>query len=65
MVANDALASSNSVDVTIVGLTGKQIDVRLDPGWTDSYPGDPPGFDLGDGRTRAILLDTPDRGVIP
>ena len=64
MVANDALATSEPVDVTIGGLTGKQIDVRLDPGWTESCPGDPPGFDLGDVRTRAILLDTPDRGVI-
>lgn len=64
MVANDALATSEPVDVTIGGLTGKQVDVRLDPGWTESCPGDPPGFDPGDGRTRAILLDTPDRGVI-
>ena len=64
MVANDALATSEPVDVTIGGLTGKQIDVRLDPGWTESCPGDPPGFDLGDGRTRAILLDTPVNGVI-
>ena len=64
MVANDALATSEPIDVTMGGLTGKQIDVQLDPGWTESCPGDPPGFDLGDGRTRAILLDTPDRGVI-
>jgi hypothetical protein len=64
MVANDALAISEPVDVTIGGLTGKQIDVRLDPAWTESCPGDPPGFDLGDGRTRGILLDSPDRGVI-
>ena len=64
MVANDALATSEPVDVTIGGLTGKQVDVRLDPGWTESCPGDPPGFDLGDGRTRAILLDTPVNGVI-
>ena len=64
VVANEALATSEPVDVTIGGLTGKQIDVRLDPGWTESCPGDPPGFDLGDMRTRVILLDTPDRGVI-
>ena len=43
---------------------GQQIDVQLDPGWTESCPGDPPGFDFGDMRTRVILLDTPDRGVI-
>jgi hypothetical protein len=64
MVANEALATSEPIDVSIGGLTGKQVDVRLDPGWTDSCPGDPPTLDLGDGRTRAILLDTPDRGVI-
>jgi hypothetical protein len=64
VVANDALATSEPVDVTIGGLTGKQIDVQLDPGWTDSCPGDPPTLDLGDMRSRGILLDTPDRGVI-
>ena len=64
VVANDALAASESIDVTIGGLTGKQIDVQLDPGWTETCPGDPPGLDLADMRTRGILLDTPDRGVI-
>lgn len=64
VVANEALATSEPVDVTIGGLTGKQIDLQLDPGWTESCPGDPPGFDLADARTRAILLDTADRGVI-
>ncbi len=64
MAANDALATSEPLDVTIGGLAGKQIDVRLDPGWTESCPGDPPGFDLGDTRARGILLDAPDRGVI-
>jgi len=64
MVANEALATSEPIDVTIGGLTGKQIDVRLDPAWTERCPGDPPTADLGDGRTRGILLDAPDRGVI-
>src|SRR4051812_17381257 len=64
MTANEALDTSEPVDVTIGGLTGKQIDVRLDPGWTESCPGDPPGSDLGDGRTRGILLDAPDGRVI-
>ena len=36
MVANEALATSEPIDVTIGGLTGKQIDVRLDPGWTEA-----------------------------
>ena len=64
MVANEALATSEPIDVTIGGLTGKQVDVQLDPGWTERCPGDPPTLDLGDMRTRGILLDTPDRGVI-
>ncbi len=64
MVANEALATSDPIDVTIGGLTGKQVDVRLDSGWTDTCPGDPPTLDLGDGRTRAILLDAPDGRVI-
>ena len=64
MVANEALAASEPVDVTIGGLTGKQVDLRLDPGWTETCPGDPPTFDLADTRTRVILLDSPDRGII-
>ena len=64
VVANDALATSEPVDVTIGGLTGKQIDVQLDPAWTETCPGDPPTLDLGDMRGRGILLDTADRGVI-
>jgi hypothetical protein len=64
MIANSVLAESEPVDVTIGGLTGKQIDVQLDPDRKGSCPGDPPTFDLGDVRTRAILLDSRDRGVI-
>jgi hypothetical protein len=64
IVANDALATSTPVDVTIGGLTGKQFDVRLDPDWTESCPGDPPTFDLGDVRTRGILLELPDRSAL-
>jgi hypothetical protein len=64
MVATEAIATSEPIDVTIGGLTGKQLDLRLDPGWTDTCPGDPPTFDLEDTRTRVILLDTPDTGVM-
>ncbi len=63
LVANDTLATQ-PVDVVIGGLTGKQVDVRLDPGWTGSCPGDSPSFDLKDVRVRGILLDVPDRGVL-
>ena len=62
IVATEAIATSEPVDVTIGGLTGKQVDIGVDPGWTETCPGDPPTLDLGDTRTRVILLDTPDRG---
>lgn len=64
MVANEALATSEPIDVTVGGLTGKQIDVQLDPGWTDTCPADPPSFDLADTRARTVLLDTPDGRVL-
>ena len=64
MVANEALAMTGVGDVELGGLTGKQFDVRLDPDWTDTCPGDPPEFDLADLRTRGFLLDIPDRGVL-
>ena len=64
MVANEALATSDPIDVTIGGLTGQQVDVRLDPGWTESCPGDPATLDLSDMRTRVPSLDRPEGGVI-
>jgi hypothetical protein len=57
--SNEATTTTGLVDVAIGGLTGKQFDVRLDPAWTETCPGDPPGLDLGDQRTRAIFLDRP------
>ncbi len=64
MGANEALAMTAVGDVELGGLTGKQFDVRLNPDWTEPCPGDPPGFDLGDMRSRGILLDAPGRGVL-
>ena len=64
LLATEALVTPEPIDVTIGGLTGKQVDIQLDPGWTETCPGDPPEFDLGDTRTRVILLDTPDAGVM-
>jgi hypothetical protein len=61
---NKALAMSGVVDVTIGGLTGKRFDVRANPAWTGTCPGDPPGLDLKDQRTRVYLLNAPGRGVI-
>ena len=65
--ANEALAVSGPVDVAIGGLTGMQFDVQRNPDWTGTCPADselPPGADLDDQRTRAILLDVPGRGVL-
>lgn len=64
LMSTEAIATSEPIDVEIGGLAGKQIDIRLDPGWTETCPGDPPTFDLGDTRTRVLLLDTPDRGPV-
>jgi hypothetical protein len=66
VTANEALSTTGLVDVAIGGLTGKQFDVRLNPDWTGTCPpspDDPPGPNLGEQRTRGILLDAPDGGV--
>jgi len=64
LVASDAFVVSEPVDVTIGGLTGKQVDLRLDPDRpTATCPGDPATVGLGDQRTRATYLDTPS-GII-
>jgi hypothetical protein len=65
--ANEALAVSDPVEVAIGGLTGAQIDVRRNPDWTGTCPGDsdlPEGIDPEDERTRAIMLDVPDGEVL-
>jgi hypothetical protein len=65
--ANEALAVSEPVDVSIGGLTGKQVDVRRNPDWTGTCAGDadlPEGVDPADERIRGIWLDVPGRGVL-
>ena len=62
--ANEILMVSDVVDVTVGGLTGKRFDVRTNPDWDGTCPGDPPGSGYADGRTRTFLLDVPGRGVI-
>jgi hypothetical protein len=63
--ANEALAVSEPVDVSIGGLTGKQFDVRRNPDWTGTCPGDTDqGLDPADERSRSIFLDVPGRGVL-
>lgn len=64
VMANEALITEGVVDVEIGGLTGKQFDVRVNPAWTETCPGDPPGSDLSDMRTRSILLDVRGDGVL-
>jgi hypothetical protein len=67
VTANEVLAVTGLVDVTIGGLTGKQFDVRRNPDWTGTCPGDsglPAGVEPEGERTRVILLDTPGRGVL-
>jgi hypothetical protein len=65
LLANEALADPEPVDVTIGGLTGKQVTVRLDPDWTGSCPPEPedPTLDFEELQERALLLDGP-RGLI-
>ena len=67
MMTSEALSVSESIDVTLGDLTGKMVDVRRNPDWTDTCPGDaelPEGVDPMDERTRAFLLDVPGRGVL-
>jgi hypothetical protein len=67
LVTNEKLSTTEPVDVTIGGLSGRQIDVQLNPDWSDGCPlgpNDPPTRDHKDGRNRFIILDTPDGGSI-
>jgi hypothetical protein len=62
LAANDAFTMSEPVDVTIGGLSGKQVDLQLSPDWAGECalnPNDPPTRDYADARSRLILLDTP------
>jgi hypothetical protein len=66
MLAAEVLTVSGVTDVNIGGLSGKQFDVRRNPDWTGTCPGDsglPEGVDPLDERTRGLLLDVPRRGV--
>jgi hypothetical protein len=67
MGANEVLALSDTAEVVIGGLSGVQFDVRRNPDWTGTCAGDsglPEGVDPDDERTRGVLLDVPDRGVL-
>jgi hypothetical protein len=63
LVVNEALVTSEPVEITIGDLTGTRVDSHLDPDWTGSCPpkpDDPPAKDYKDYRGRFIFLDTPD-----
>ena len=67
IVANEALSTTEPVDVTIGGLNGKQIDTQLDPDWTGTCaltPDDPPVRNFKDLRNRIIVLDRPGGSTI-
>lgn len=59
--------ASAPIDVTIGGLRGRQVDVRLSPEWSGKCtpnPDDPPTRDYLDARNRVIVLDKPGTGTI-
>jgi hypothetical protein len=67
VTANEILAVSGLIDVTIGGLSGKRFDVRRSPDWTGTCAGDaelPSGVDPLDERARVVLLDVPGRGML-
>ena len=67
VVANQAFSTTEPVDVTIAGLSGRQVDLQLSPDWAGSCPlnaDDPPTRDYRDARNRLILLDTPTGSTI-
>jgi hypothetical protein len=67
LVANEALSTTQPVEVTIGGLSGRQVDVQLSPDWTSKCQlsaDDPPTYDYKDARSRVVMLDTPDGRTI-
>jgi hypothetical protein len=66
-VANEALLTSEPVDVTIGRLTGTRVDAWINPAWTGSCPlapEDPPTKDYKDYRGRFVFLDIPGGGKL-
>jgi hypothetical protein len=67
LVANEALVTSEPVDVTVGDLTGTRVDAHIDPDWTGSCPlapEDPPTKDYKDYRGRFVFLDMPGGGKL-
>ena len=67
LVANEALVTSEPIDITLGGLTGTRVDAYIDPDWTGSCTGnseEPATTDAKDYRGRFIFLDRPSPGRI-
>ena len=67
LVANEALVTSEPIDVTLGALTGTRVDAYIDPDWTGSCTGnseDPPTKDAKDYRGRFVFLDLPGGGKL-
>jgi hypothetical protein len=66
LVADEALVTSEPVDVAIGSLTGMRVDAHLDADWNESCtanPDDPAAKDE-DYRGRFVFLDTPGGGKL-
>lgn len=66
LVSNEALVTSEPVEVTIGGLTGTRVDAHIDPDWTGTCQayGSEAGADPKDYRGRFVFLDLPDGGKL-
>jgi hypothetical protein len=67
LVANEALVTSEAMDVTLGGLTGTRVDAYVDPDWTGictDNPDKPATNEAKDNRGRFIFLDRPSGGRI-
>jgi hypothetical protein len=54
----EGLTTSEPIPVTLSGMSGRQIDVAIEPGWTGCMPGAPMGEELTPtDRVRFIVLD--------
>jgi hypothetical protein len=61
LASREHLLAAERIAVTLSGLTGQQIDVGLETGWTGCLPGTPFGrTTLQTDRLRYVVLDTPD-----
>jgi len=65
LAASNSLTTTEPLSVTISGLSGKQLDVQLGPGWNGTCPDwSDQSTDFQDIRQRVIVLDMPSSGNI-